>query len=323
MVFLILNTLFNPATFKISIMSLSSKSNDSTFDRTKTRYIFIALILFYLIFSFIYGVLVGFFPGIPDFEDPIVNQILYICSFGSLCYYLWKKLRQSRLNPQYLIGNKFPRYRWWSLLGLAIILLLFSVGAALLSFYALSLVAPNFMESFMESLAEQESKVSSLPTVDKCLETINYIVVAPITEEFVFRGVLLHRLATKWNIAIAIWISSIIFGLMHPNPVGISMLGVVWALLYIKTKTLIVPIVAHAINNTIVVVWQFLGTFVENNGSITEATEISSQDWIIGLLLVAVSLPFLIRFIYRRFPAKSQTLPYFANEAEAIAEIPE
>ena len=300
-------------------MSLSSKINNSTPNQIKSRYAFpikfryavIIEILLSLITSIIYRVAASLVPAIPNFEDPISDYIIYICSFVGLCYYLWEKLRQSQLNPQYLIGNKFPRYRWWSLLRLVIVLILFSFGAAILFDCALSSFAPSFLEFLLEP-----EPPSSLPIVYKCLETISLVVVAPITEEFIFRGVLLHRLASKWNIAIAIWISSIIFGLGHPlDPIGASLFGVVMALLYIKTKTLAVPIVAHSMNNTIVVILLFF----ENNGTVAESTtEISSGDWVIGLLLIAVSLPFLIHFIYRRFPAKNQTLPYFANEAKAI-----
>ena len=293
-------------------MSLSLKTNNSTFNQIKSRYIFVIYILI-LIILIVYEVAASFITGIPSIEDPIFVDILYICSIVGLCYYLWKKLRQSRLNPQYLIGNLFPHYHWWLLLRLVIVLLLFSLGAATLLYCVLSSFAPNLLEFFLEE------SPSSLPIIYKCLETINYIVVAPITEEFIFRGVLLHRFANKWNIASAIWISSIIYSLLHLfDPVGGVLFGVVMALLYIKTKTLIVPIVAHAMYNAIAVILQFL----ENNSSIAESTtEISSGDWIIGLLLVAVSLPFIIRFVYRRFPAKNQSLPYFANEAKAIAEI--
>ena len=286
----------------------------SLFDRVNSRYVFpiesryiIIFVLLYLITLFVCGAASSFVPALSSLEDPIIFEILYTCSFVGLCCYLWKKLGQSRLNPQYLIGNKFPNYCWWSLLTWVVVLLLFSLGTIILLECALSFFAPDFSES----LLEEEFLVSSLPTIYQCLVTINTIVVAPITEEFIFRGVLLHRLATKWNIAIAIWISSIIFGLLHFfDPVGAFLFGVVMALLYIKTKNLIVPIIAHAMYNTILIILgQFSGTTAESS------TQISSGDWIIGLLFITVSLPFLIRFIYRRFPAKNIPLPYFANEA--------
>ena len=294
-------------------MSFSSKINNSTLNQIESRHIFpiksrsvvIIFILLILIALIILGVTVSFVPSISNFEEPIIEPILDIFIYVCLCYYVWKKLRQSQLNPQYLIGNKFPRYRWWSLLRLVSQLFVFSRGVAILSNYALSSFAPNLLELLLE-----EPQVSSLPIIYKCLKTISWVVVVPITVEFVFRGVLLHRLATKWNIAIAIWISSIISGLLHPfGPIGGCLLGVVMALLYIKTKTLAVPIVAHAMINTIAVIILVLG----NNNTIASTTD----GWIKGLLLVAVTLPFLIHFIHRCFPTNDRPLPYFANEAKA------
>ena len=300
-------------------MPTSSQSDNITF--TKTRYLFLWLLLFYLIFPTIYSIASVFITSLPDIKDPLITQIFYSCSFISLCWYLTRELRQSRLEPRYLIGNLRPKYGWISLIGLAIAFLVFSLGTALLSFHGFSLVAPELHKSFMESMLEQESQVSVVPIVNQCWQTINYIAVAPITEEFIFRGVLLHRLATKWNLAIAIWVSSIIFGLLHPNPIGISAVGVAWALLYIRTRTLIVPIIAHSINNTIVVVGEFLSTLAEENGNVADSAEsIADNEWTTGLLFVVVSLPFVVRFIYRRFPAKDKSLPYFANEARAVDE---
>ena len=300
-------------------MSISSKPDSIAF--IKTRHLFLWLFCFYLAFTFLYGIIKEFLPFFPSFEDPIVTQILYSFSFISLCFYLAKELRYSQINPRHILGNLRPSYRWLFLFGLAIILLLFSVGAALISFQILSIVAPTIHESLVESASEQESQTSALPILNQCWQTINYVAVAPITEEFIFRGVLLHRLAAKWNLPVAIWGSSIIFGLLHPNPIGIAMLGLAWALLYIKTKTLIVPIVAHSMNNAIVVLGELTSNWLNSdNASNATANNMTGDEWIAGLLFVAISLPFVVRFVYRRFPSKDKPLPYFANKAEIIAD---
>jgi len=268
----------------------------------------------------------GFSPKPLNFEDPdpilacvlYIFYIYFICSSVGLCYYFWKKLRQFQLNPRYLIGNKFTRYRWWSLLRLVTNLLLFSFGIRTLLIYVVPPSPPSSLEIPIEELA---LSFSSLPIIYKFLETIAMVVVLPITQEFIFRGLLLHRFTTKWNIAIAIWASSIIFGLLHPGDLfGTFLFGVVMALLYIKTKTLIVPIVAHAMYNTIAILF---GILAENDGTIIAkiTTETISGNWILSLLFVATSLPFLIQFIYRHFPAKNQASPYFANEAQAISQM--
>lgn len=298
-------------------MSTSLKFENLRF--TKTRYIFLWLLLFYFAFTSLYGLLQQFLPFFPGFEDPIVNQILYSCSFISLCFYLIQESRQSKINVKHIFGNLHPSYRWLPLFGWAIMFLLFSVGAALISFHSLSLVAPEIHESFIQSISEQESKKSAIPIINQCWQTINYVVVAPITEEFIFRGAILHRLAMKWNLPVAIWISSIIFGLLHPNPVGIAALGVAWALIYIKTRTLVVPIIAHSMNNTIVVLVEFASAWFKQNNTPNEiASNMTGDEWIAGLLLVAFSLPFIVVFIYRRFPSKDISLPYFTNAAKVI-----
>jgi uncharacterized protein len=297
-------------------MPTSSKSDNLTF--TKTRYLFLWLLVFNLAFSILYRLISDFVTILPSFEDPIVTQVLYSCSFICTCFYLRQELRHSKLKLQYLVGNLRPSYRWLSLLGLAIIFLVFSLGAALLSFHGLSLVAPEFHQSLMKSLLDQESQVSVVPIINECWQIINYVVIAPITEEFIFRGVLLHRLATKWNLTTAIWMSSIIFGMLHPNPIGISVVGIAWALLYLKTKTLVVPIIAHCMNNTIVVMIDFLSTWAEVKPN--SPSTISDNEWITGLLFVAISLPFVVHFIYRRFPRQDQPLPYLANQARVVNE---
>lgn len=297
-------------------MSTTSRSDKITF--TKTRYLFLWLLLFYVVYSFIYGFLGAFTSALPDYQDPLVPHILYSCSFISLCLYLGRKLKRSQLNPNYLIGNLRPKYSWLPLLGMTIIFLLFSLGAALLSFKGISLIFPDWYESFLESLSEQEARVSIFPTINKIWQTINYVAIAPVTEEFIFRGVLLHRLATKWNLPVAIWSSSIIFGLLHPNPIGISVVGIAWALLYLKTRTLIVPIIAHSMNNTLVVLGEFLGELTDNqDAALQSVSNPDGQEWIAGLILIVISLPFIWRFIYRRFPRKDLLLPYFANQRES------
>ena len=293
-------------------------TEDRPFHKFKTRYVILWLWLFYLGFAGLYGTIAGFTNRLPDLEDPLVNNILYTCSFISLAYFLLRRLRYRQLEPKYIRGAAAPPYRWWYLLRLTVVFLLFSVGTGLLSFYLLFLAAPEYTQSLLESLSES-SQSSSLPVVNQILSTINLVIVAPITEEFIFRGIILHRLAEKWNVAIAVWVSSIIFGLLHPNPIGIAAVGMAWALIYLKTKNLMVPMVAHGMNNAIVATSQLLTPLVTEDSVTKPMTELTVTNWLGCLLLIAVSAPFVCHFIYRQFPNQSQVLPYFANQHKAIA----
>lgn len=76
-------------------------------------------------------------------------------------------------------------------------------------------------------------------------------VIAPIAEEFVFRGVLMHRLVTSLGLWKGVGLSSLIFSAFHINIFGAFLFAVVASLLYLKTGTLLVPILLHIFNNTL------------------------------------------------------------------------
>lgn len=84
---------------------------------------------------------------------------------------------------------------------------------------------------------------------------ITLAVIAPIAEEIIFRGASqgwMHRCGMKpsW----AIFFSALIFGLIHMNPVQIvvaGLMGIVLGILFWKTKSLVLPILLHIINNSI------------------------------------------------------------------------
>ena len=78
-------------------------------------------------------------------------------------------------------------------------------------------------------------------------------VLGPIAEEVTFRGAIQGHLhnngETPWR---AIFISSILFGLIHLNPAQIPFAMVVGAILgvfYYKEKSLVIPCIIHILNN--------------------------------------------------------------------------
>lgn len=78
------------------------------------------------------------------------------------------------------------------------------------------------------------------------------VVLAPIAEEIVFRGVLLPALRQRWGTGVAIAGSSAVFALMHITPVAILpifLLALVLGYLFVRTRSLLVCIAAHALFN--------------------------------------------------------------------------
>lgn len=81
-------------------------------------------------------------------------------------------------------------------------------------------------------------------------------VLAPVLEEIVFRKILFGTLYKRYNFLAAAIISSLIFAAVHLDfshlLIYMSM-GIVFAFLYVRTQRIIVPITAHVMMNTFVV----------------------------------------------------------------------
>ncbi|MAG36694.1 MAG: hypothetical protein CL878_10705 [Dehalococcoidia bacterium] len=80
------------------------------------------------------------------------------------------------------------------------------------------------------------------------------VIVAPLTEELLFRGVILRGLLLRHSARKAIIASSLLFGFVHLNPwqlVGATVLGVLFAWWYVHTRSLTLCIFGHAFNNLV------------------------------------------------------------------------
>ena len=85
---------------------------------------------------------------------------------------------------------------------------------------------------------------------------LEYVILAPLFEELVFRGLLFAILRRKFRFLPAALMSAAIFGLAHGYGVvgliSVCWSGVLWAWIYEKTGSLGPGILAHAINNLLV-----------------------------------------------------------------------
>lgn len=85
------------------------------------------------------------------------------------------------------------------------------------------------------------------------------VVFAPITEEIIFRKIIFGSIYKRTNFLVAVLISALIFGAFHfdfSHMLVYFSMGVVFAFLYVKTKRIITPIVAHMAMNSFVVISQ-------------------------------------------------------------------
>ena len=290
-------------------MSLQNINNP--FKSLKFRH----LVMRFLISSLLIGFVVYFLEASFGFklnqQDSLI--VVYIIQFVLVCLWTIKDFGRLKAKIKYVIGDVPQNYNWLGSAWLVPVAIIFSLSAFIVLFYLLSLLAPNFVEQLLKNVADTPTVENSNSFASNLLTTIAFCFVAPITEEFLFRGIILQRWATKWGISAGLLSSSLLFGFLHPqNPIGLSLLGIVLGILYIKTRSLVVPIVFHALNNILAVSTQLLP-----NDSSSYKPEESLQSlisyWWIGLLLMAISLPFLLRFIWKNWPSKNTAIPYLNN----------
>lgn len=182
-----------------------------------------------------------------------------------------------------------------------------SIALVFLEFYPLSYIFPNFVNWWLEWAYIPIIYLDSdghFPIMANMLNFLSLVVFAPMTEEFIFRGYLLHRWTKKWGLWAAIVLSSVLFGALHPDSLGAAFTGFVFAILYLRTQSLWAAIIAHALYNLTTWLWEFLivininDDYISKMSYLTYTVEQFQQDSWIGVIAVIVTL-FLINKILR------------------------
>ena len=109
---------------------------------------------------------------------------------------------------------------------------------------------------------------------------------------------LLHRWTLKWGMLKAILLSSFLFGIVHPDPIGAIAFGIAMSILYLQTQSLMIPILCHAANNLFVWLIEVGYRIVE--GSEYQYTLKEFQDeWHIGVICGVLAVIWAIRYSKR------------------------
>lgn len=154
-------------------------------------------------------------------------------------------------------------------------------GLYLIIAFALALLPEAWQESYGEASANLgEVSAAGLIAV---------VVVAPVLEEFIFRGLVLNRLSRVMPWWLAVVLSAAVFGACHGHPVWFCyafVLGSVFGFIVLRTGSIVPTILAHVVFNGI---GQIFSAVPETE----EGTELLIA---IGVLLaVAIVAPILDR----------------------------
>lgn len=111
-------------------------------------------------------------------------------------------------------------------------------------------------------------------------------VVGPIVEELIFRegicGYLIRSGSNHWR---AIWISAILFGIIHFNPAQIPfaiLMGIILGIIYVKTGNIVITSIIHILNNSI--------AMIDVNVLGDKVKEFSLVEWVGGPVVAGVCI---------------------------------
>ena len=234
---------------------------------------------------------------------------------------IWRLMWRAKLRPAALFGSA-PSLKSLKQYA-AVPILLF--GTSYISFFLFYLpffyFFPNIVESWWKAmmLPEMISTTGNWYWLGNLFNLVFVVGVAPVVEEFVFRGLLLTRWSRKWGITRGILASSLLFGLAHGNLLGMVFFAIVMSILYIETQSLVVPMCAHALNNGIAWLLGLQDTLSSSPGSMNK--EYFAAQLGTAFLVAALFLPWAIYFLVRHFKPSKFAMPYDKANAGSLEEL--
>lgn len=137
---------------------------------------------------------------------------------------------------------------------LASIILVFTING-------LSKLWFDIVEAFLSNIPAITGSMESFDNAFSSMESESYIwtlipvvIVGPIIEELLFRGLLIKTISKILPESFAVIISAILFGVWHGilvQTVYTAVMGLIIGFVYIKTRSIIYPIIIHIGNNFI------------------------------------------------------------------------
>ncbi|EJR02694.1 CPBP family intramembrane glutamic endopeptidase [Bacillus cereus] len=205
-----------------------------------------------------------------------------------------------------LFINRNETFNLVQVLYIAVMLCMFSYGYLILYMYSFAWITPDFI---MNALHE--------PIIDSTggyvYQFIMVVFIAPIIGEFVFRGFLLQRFAAKWGTSIAMVVVALLFACLHVDFLGAVVFSIVLSIVYIRTKSLLMPIAIHMLNNAFVLTSSFL---VSREKIMSFADFSNYTTFFPGLIIFMAGLNLVLIFLFVNRKYWSKEVPVIYEEKE-------
>lgn len=241
-------------------------------------------------------------------NSSFINMLIFYILPIIWLFYGYRKHRVSFS----LFINRNETFNLVQVLYIAIMLCMFSYGYLILYMYSFAWITPDFI---MNALHE--------PIIDSTggyvFQFIRVVFIAPIVGEFVFRGFLLQRFAAKWGTSIAMIAVALLFAILHVDFLGAAVFSIVLSIVYIRTKSLLMPIAIHMLNNTFVLCASFL---VSREKIMSFADFSNYTTFFPGLIIFITGLNLVLIFLFVNRKYWSKEVPViYAEQVKSFADV--
>jgi membrane protease YdiL (CAAX protease family) len=176
----------------------------------------------------------------------VAGTVVQGLAFGGTAWFFASRVEPPRPWHFGLRRTRLKTALGWAALGIAVFYLVTAIYSIV--------VHPDAEQQTVQELGGDQG------TFGLIVAGVMVICVAPVVEEFFFRGFFYRALRNRFTIAIAALIDGCLFGVIHYSGNGadgllilppLALLGFIFCLAYERTGSLLVPIGMHAFNNTV------------------------------------------------------------------------
>lgn len=267
--------------------------------KTGTETLKLWTIIPWILFWGLIGITINYLFQFNSVGADFTSIYLYIMIF----IWIVKELNKRNIRFLDLSGRNGEKVSWWKII-------IFIPIVKLASGFIM-LVVGIFLLYMFPSIGETSSStdiinIQPLP-MEIFLTFLTTIILAPIIEEIFFRGMMLNKWGQKYGLFKGVIFTSLIFAIVHPVSFFAAFLtSLLYSILYVKTKKLYIPIIAHSFSNLIVLLTRHL---LETSVQDEDVGVPTLTDIVLTMGLTITFLTITIYGLYRLYP-RDRTLPY-------------
>lgn len=203
-------------------------------------------------------------PGVDPWRMSIAMMVIQDVGIFIIPAFITARIFNNGRTVQTLMLDKFPR---WSQLGMMLLIYIASIPMmnSIIEWNE-GIRLPESMAGIEQWLRAQENMALQATELMMDIDSIGQLIVVILTiglltgigEELIFRGSIQRlMIENRVNVHAAIWISAFIFSALHMQFYGFvprMLLGAFFGYLVVCSSSLWLPILAHALNNTMATV---------------------------------------------------------------------